>query len=57
MKKDYDSIEDDEFDKIDMRMVADSWMSSKDGKQLWDTENFDPEKRKRWFNKKGKLRK
>ena len=57
MKKDFDSIEDDEFDKIDMRMIADAWMSSKDGKQLWDVENFDPEKRKRWFNNKGKLRK
>lgn len=57
LKKDFDGIEDDEFDKIDMRQLSDEWASAKDGRQLWDEESFEPEERKRWFNKKGKLRK
>ena len=51
--------EEEEFDGLaDIRIVANDWMSSKDGKGRWNPEDVDDvERRNKFFNKKGKLRK
>ena len=51
--------EEEEFDNIaDIRLVSDEWLSMKDGKGRWNPEDVDDvERRNKFFNKKGKLRK
>ena len=51
-------VDEDDFDKIeDVRVTSDPWSSAKDGKTLWEPDFWEPEKRRKYFNRKGKLRK
>ena len=51
-------VDEDDFDKIeDMDSVSDRWSAPKDGKMMFEPEFCVPEKRRKYFNRKGKLRK
>ena len=57
-RKEHVCREEDEFDKIvDIRSVSNSYDAPKDGKQFWDDDLIEDEWCRKFYNKKGKLRK